>query len=175
MFSPGIHTLLEIALRTSVVYFLVLAGLRLSGKREVGQMTPFDLTLLLLLSNSVQNAMTGPDTSLSGGAVAAATLLILNYLVAELAGTNRRFRKLIQGQPSLLIHDGEVIAAHMAREHITMDALECAIREHGLASYKEAALAVLEVDGSISVLKYEDIQPTAQTHLAGRRRFIKKP
>jgi uncharacterized membrane protein YcaP (DUF421 family) len=173
MMSPGVYTLLQIALRTGVIYFLVLIGIRLSGKREVGQMTPFDLTLLLLLSNSVQNAMTGPDTSLAGGAVAAATLLILNYLVAELAGTNRRFRKLIQGQPSLLIHDGEVIAAHMAREHVTMDALECAVREHGITSYKEVALAVLEVDGSISVLKYEEIQPTAQNHLA-RRRFIKK-
>jgi uncharacterized membrane protein YcaP (DUF421 family) len=174
MFSTGAHTLLEIALRTGIVYFLVLAGIRLSGKREVGQMTPFDLTLLLLLSNSVQNAMTGPDTSLTGGAVAAATLLVLNYLIAELSGTNRRFRQLVQGQPSLLIHDGEVIAAHMAREHVSMDALECAVREHGVGSYKDVALAVLEVDGSISVLKYGDIQPTADNHLA-RRRFIRKP
>ncbi|HWZ81396.1 MAG TPA: YetF domain-containing protein [Terriglobales bacterium] len=173
MFSTGAHTLLEIALRTGIVYFLVLAGIRLSGKREVGQMTPFDLTLLLLLSNSVQNAMTGPDTSLTGGAVAACTLLVLNYLIAELSGTNRRFRQLVQGQPSLLIHDGEVIAAHMAREHVSMDALECAVREHGVGSYKDVALAVLEVDGSISVLKYGDIQPTADNHLA-RRRFIRK-
>jgi uncharacterized membrane protein YcaP (DUF421 family) len=174
MRSPGIHTLLEIALRTGVIYLLVLVGIRLSGKREVGQMTPFDLTLLLLLSNSVQNAMTGPDTSLAGGAVAAATLLLLNYLVAEVAGLNRRFRRFIQGQPSLLVHDGEVIESHMAREHISMDALQTALREHGVATYKDAALAVLEVDGSISVLKYDDIQPTAQNHLA-RRRFIKKP
>lgn len=173
MLSTGVHTLLEIALRTVAVYFLVLAGIRLSGKREVGQMTPFDLTLLLLLSNSVQNAMTGPDTSLGGGAVAAVTLLVLNYLVAELAGTNRRFRQLIQGQPSLLVHDGEIITAHMAREHVTMEALECAVREHGIMSYKEVALAILEVDGSISVLKYGDIQPSAENHLA-RRRYIKK-
>src|SRR5271169_6477952 len=82
------HTLLEIALRTGVIYCLVLLGIRISGKREVGQMTPFDLVLLLLLSNSVQNAMTGPDTSLAGGAIAATTLLILNYLVAELSGGN---------------------------------------------------------------------------------------
>lgn len=173
MLSPSAHTLLEIALRTGVIYLLVLIGIRLSGKREVGQMTPFDLTLLLLLSNSVQNAMTGPDTSLAGGAVAAATLLVLNYLVAEVAGVNRRFRRFIQGQPSLLVHDGEIIKAHMAREHISMDALQSALREHGVATYKDAALAVLEVDGSISVLKYDDIQPTAQTHL-GRRRFLKK-
>lgn len=171
---PGAHTLLEMVLRTGVIYLLVLIGIRLSGKREVGQMTPFDLTLLLLISNSVQNAMTGSDSSLAGGAVAAATLLILNYLVADVAGMNRRFRRLIQGHPSLLIHDGEIIASHMAREHVSMDALQTALREHGVATYQDAALAVLEVDGSISVLKYDDIQPTAQTHLA-RRRFLKKP
>src|ERR1043166_9800515 len=104
---PGAHTLIEILLRTVIVYTVVLLGVRLSGKREVGQMTPFDLTLLLLLSNSVQNAMTGPDTSLMGGAIAAGTLLVLNYLVAEVSVGNRRFRRLIQGQPSLLIHDGK--------------------------------------------------------------------
>jgi len=174
MTLPSPHILLEIAIRTSVIYLLVLIGIRLSGKREVGQMTPFDLTLLLLLSNSVQNAMTGPDTSLAGGAVAAATLLLMNYLVAEVSGGNRRFRKLIQGQPSLLVHDGQLIQAHMAKEHVSMDELERSLREHGLASYKDAALAVLEVDGSISVLKYDDIAAAASTHL-NRRRFLKKP
>jgi len=83
---PGGHVLLFIALRTTVIYAVVLLGMRLSGKREVGQMTPFDLTLLLLLSNAVQNAMTGPDTSVLGGVVAAGTLLLLNYLIAELTG-----------------------------------------------------------------------------------------
>src|SRR5208283_775065 len=173
MLPANLHTLVEIALRTGVIYLLVLVGIRISGKREVGQMTPFDLTLLLLLSNSVQNAMTGPDTSLAGGAIAATTLLIMNYLVAELSGGNRRFRKYIQGQPSLLVHDGEVIEAHMAKEHVSMDELQRALREHGVGSYKQAALAVLECDGSISVLKYDDIEPTASTHL-NRRRFLKK-
>ena len=96
MFPASASVLLNIAARTTVIYLLVLAGVRLSGKREVGQMTPFDLTLLLLLSNSVQNAMTGPDTSLVGGMVAATVLLILNYLIANLSGANRRFRKFIQ-------------------------------------------------------------------------------
>jgi uncharacterized membrane protein YcaP (DUF421 family) len=173
MLPPNVHTLVEIALRTGVIYCLVLLGIRISGKREVGQMTPFDLVLLLLLSNSVQNAMTGPDTSLAGGAVAATTLLILNYLVADVSGWNRRFRKYIQGEPTLLIHDGEIMAAHMAKEHVSMDELERALREHGVSTYKQAALAVLEVDGSISVLKYDDIEPTASTHL-NRRRFLKK-
>jgi uncharacterized membrane protein YcaP (DUF421 family) len=173
MLPPSAHTLLEIALRTGIIYLLVLIGIRISGKREVGQMTPFDLVLLLLISNSVQNAMTGPDTSLAGGAVAATTLLVLNYLVAEVSGGNRRFRKFVQGQPSLLVHDGQVIEAHMAKEHVSMDELERSLREHGLSSHKDAALAVLEVDGSISVLKYDDIEPTASTHL-NRRRFLKK-
>ena len=79
--------MVEIVLRTAMIYLVVLLGVRLSGKREVGQMTPFDLTLLLLISNSVQNAMTGPDTSLLGGIAAAITLLLLNYLVAEVSGT----------------------------------------------------------------------------------------
>src|SRR6516165_6384799 len=132
MLPASASVLLNIALRTLVIYLLVLIGVRLSGKREVGQMTPFDLTLLLLLSNSVQNAMTGPDTSLAGGAVAASTLLVLNYLVANLSGFNRRFRRLVEGQPTLLIHDGKTIESHMAREHVSMDELHRALREHGI-------------------------------------------
>ncbi len=172
-FFPGGSVLLQIVLRTGVIYLLVLIGVRLSGKREVGQMTPFDLTLLLLLSNSVQNAMTGPDTSLLGGVVAACTLLVLNYGVAAVSGSNRRLRRLIQGEPSLLIHDGKVIESHMARERVSMDELHRALREHGINSCEQVALAVLEVDGSISCLKYDEIKPDANTHLV-RRRFIQK-
>jgi uncharacterized membrane protein YcaP (DUF421 family) len=173
-FFPGTHVLLQIVLRTGVIYLLVLFGVRLSGKREVGQMTPFDLTLLLLLSNSVQNAMTGPDTSLMGGAVAAGTLLIFNYFVAEVSGANRRFRRLVQGEPSLLVHDGKVIEPHMEREHVSMDELHRALRERGINSCDQVALAVLEVDGSISCLKYDEIKPDANTHLVRRRGVQKK-
>src|SRR6201993_398950 len=102
------HTALEIVLRTSVVYVLILIGLRLTGKREVGQMTPFDLTLLLLLSNSVQNAMTGPDTSLLGGIAAASVLLVMNYVLGKISGRSRHVRKLIEGCPTLLIHNSSV-------------------------------------------------------------------
>src|SRR5437763_9809085 len=100
---PHWHVLGEIFVRTLVIYLVVLVGVRLSGKREVEQMTPFDLTLLLLLSNSVQNAMTGPDTSVIGGIAAASTLLILNYLVGTISGSSRRFRRVVEGEPSLLI------------------------------------------------------------------------
>jgi uncharacterized membrane protein YcaP (DUF421 family) len=170
---PGSNILLQIVLRTSVIYMLVLIGVRLSGKREIGQMTPFDLTLLLLLSNSVQNAMTGPDTTLAGGAVAASTLLVLNYMIAGVSGTNRQFRRFIEGQPTLLVHDGKIIDTHMVRERVSMDELHRALREHGINSCDQVALAVLEVDGSISCLKYDEINPNANTHLV-RRRFIQK-
>lgn len=161
------HALLEIALRTSVMYILVLVGIRLTGKREVGQMTPFDLTLLLLLANAVQNAMTGPDTSLLGGAAAAAVLLLLNFLLADLSGLNRRFRRMIQGSPTLLVHNGQPIVNHLGKEHISRDELERALREHGCNSCSDVALAVLEVDGAISVLKYDDVQE----HLRPQKRL----
>src|SRR5204862_7004119 len=109
------HVLVEIAARTAVIYGVVLIGVRLSGKRAVRQMTPFDLTLLLLISNAVQNAMTGSDSSLIGGVIAASTLLVLNYVVAEPSGANRRLRKVVQGQPSLLVLDGQAINAHKAK------------------------------------------------------------
>jgi len=167
------HSLLEVVIRTGVIYLFVLVGVRLSGKREVGQMTPFDLTLLLLLSNAVQNAMVGPDNSLVGGVVAAATLLTLNYFVAELSGANRRFRKFVQGSPTLLVHNGEVISAHMAREHVTVDELQRSLREHGISCIPEVALAVLEVDGSISILKYDDVPAQVATGHP-RLKFLQK-
>ena len=165
--------LLGIVGRTITVYLFILIGVRLSGKREVGQMTPFDLTLLLLLSNSVQNAMTGPDNSLMGGIVAAITLFLVNMLIAEYAGVNRRFRKFVQGSPSMLIHNGQVLMDHMAKEHVTMDELERSLREHSINSVKDVSIGVLEVDGSMSFLKYDDIPESVQPHK--RMKFLRKP
>jgi uncharacterized membrane protein YcaP (DUF421 family) len=169
---PSLPILAGIVVRTACIYMLVLAGVRLTGKREVGQMTPFDLVLLLLLSNAVQNAMTGSDTSLPGGAVAAVTLLVLNYAVAELSGANRRFRKLVQGSPSLLIHNGELLLPHLAKEHVTVDEVQRACREHGISNVSDVALGVLEVDGSISLLKYDDCPATI--HPPHRVKFLQK-
>ncbi len=166
------HTLAEIVVRTGCIYLLVLIGVRLTGKREVGQMTPFDLTLLLLLSNAVQNAMTGPDTSLAGGAIAAITLLAMNYVIAEVSGANRRFRKLVQGSPSLLVHNGELILPHLAKEHVTVDEVQRACREHGISNISDVALGVLEVDGSISLLKYDDV--AGSVHPQHRLKFLQK-
>jgi uncharacterized membrane protein YcaP (DUF421 family) len=113
-------------------------------------MTPFDLRLLLLVSNCVQNAMTAPDTSLVGGVVAASTPWLLNYIVGTLCGVNRGFRRVVEGEPSFLIHDGKTIQSEMAmaREQVNRDELERALREPGIAHVHEVAFAVLEVDGS---------------------------
>ena len=103
------RTLLEIAVRTTIIYVVVLVGIRLTGKREVGQLTPFDLVLLLLIANAVQNAMVGPDTSLTGGLLSAAVLIVANYVVA--AGRERVpiLRRAVQGSPTLLINDGKFV------------------------------------------------------------------
>lgn len=165
-------TLLLIAARTLIVYTALLLGLRLTGKREVGQMTPFDLVLLLLLSNAVQNAMTGPDTSVSGGIVAAITLLLANAFLTRLAGQRRQLRKWVEGTPRLLIHAGQVVSENLAKENLTVDELHQALREHGVASIADVGMAVLEVDGSISVLKKDELPNVVRPH--HRIRFIRR-
>ncbi len=149
----------NIALRTAVVYLVVLVGLRLAGKREIGQLTVFDLVVLLLIANAVQNAMVGPDTSLTGGVLAAVVLLILNAVVARLRLRWPRLRRIIEGSPTLLVLHGEVLIDHLRREGLDQDTLEAALREHGVAKVRDVEMAVLEIDGSISV-----VPVSAETH-----------
>ena len=156
--------MIEIILRTAVVYFVILLGIRLMGKREIGQMTPFDLALLLLISNAVQNAMTGPDTSVSGGIVAAATLLLLNAAVTRVVWKSQKMRTIVEGTPTLLIRHGKVIQEHLDKERVTVDTLTQALREHGVASIADVSVAVLEIDGSISVLKNEEVPSADRPH-----------
>lgn len=142
----------NIILRTVVVYAVILVGLRLAGKREIGQMTVFDLVVLLLIANAVQNAMVGPDTSLVGGILAAVVLLLLNTIVARLDLRWPRLRRFVEGSPTLLVLHGEVIADHLWREGLDKEMLETALREHGVADLNQVEMAVLEIDGSISVV-----------------------
>lgn len=142
----------NIILRTAIIYLVILIGLRLAGKREIGQMTVFDLVVLLLLANAVQNAMVGPDSSLAGGVLAAVVLLTLNAVVARLRLRWPGLRRIIEGSPTLLVLHGEVIAEHMRREGLDQETLEAALREHGLADLSDVEMAVLEIDGSISVV-----------------------
>jgi uncharacterized membrane protein YcaP (DUF421 family) len=151
MFSIAIPVW-DIVLRTTFVYVIILVGLRLAGKREIGQMTVFDLVVLLLLANAVQNAMVGPDTSLVGGIVAALVLLVLNSLVAQLRLRWPRLRRIVEGSPTLLVLHGEVITSHLRREGIDQETLEAALREHGVAEISGVEMAALEIDGSISIV-----------------------
>ncbi len=151
----------EIPLRTAIVYAIVLVGVRLAGKREIGQMTSFDLVLLLLLSNAVQNAMTGPDSSVIGGIEAAVTLFAVNVALVYVAFRNASVERGLTGRATLLINNGHVIRERLKREFITEDELMAALREHGVISAADVALAVLEVDGSISVIRREDLQSEA--------------
>jgi uncharacterized membrane protein YcaP (DUF421 family) len=161
---PGVGL---VAFRTAVVYLAILLGLRLAGKREVGQMTPFDLVLLLLLSNAVQNAMVGADSSLVGGLAAAAVLILLNLSVGRLAARNARLRRLVKGHARLLVNRGLPVQKNLEAEGIAREDLMQALREHGVATLEDVRLAVLEVDGTISVLKNDDV--TGDTHRPHRR------
>jgi uncharacterized membrane protein YcaP (DUF421 family) len=142
----------NISLRTVAVYLVVLVGLRLSGKREIGQMTVFDLVVLLLIANAVQNAMVGADTSLLGGIIAAIVLLLLNVIVARLDLRWPRLRRLVEGSPTLLVLHGEIITNNLRREGVDEETLKAALREHGVTDLVDVEMAVLEIDGSISVV-----------------------
>jgi uncharacterized membrane protein YcaP (DUF421 family) len=152
-------TLFEIAFRTGVVYLALLLGLRLTGKRQAGQMTPFDFLLLLLLANAVQNAMTGPDTTLAGGMVAAGTLFVLNIIVAWSVRRSARAEQFVEGTPTILIRHGQIITVNLTKEGITRDDLLRTLREHGIETVEEVRSAILEIDGTVSVIK-EDEMPT---------------
>ena len=141
-----------IVLRTVVVYFVILVGFRLSGKREVGQLAPYDFALILLIANAVQNAMVGPDTSLLGGLVAAVVLLVLNYLLGLAAARNRKVEKLLRGKAHILVLRGSLHPDALESEHVTHEDLLQALRAHGCCAIADCRLAVLEVDGSISVV-----------------------
>jgi uncharacterized membrane protein YcaP (DUF421 family) len=141
-----------IVFRTLVVYLFILAAFRLSGKREVGQLAPFDFALILLIANSVQNAMVGPDTSLVGGLVAAAVLVLANLALGRLASRNRKVERLLRGQARILVNRGHVHQDALRAENISHEELVQALRENGCATLADCRLAVLEVDGSISVI-----------------------
>ncbi len=156
--------LLDVALRTTVVYLALLVGLRLTGKRQLGQLSVFDLVLLLVIANAVQNAMVGPDTSVWGGLVAAGVLLVWHRIIGWVARRSRKVAKLLGGSPTLLIHDGHVLSDVLAHEGLTEAELLQALREHGIAAPADVRLAVLEPDGMISVIQYADVKPGARPH-----------
>src|SRR5205823_7512326 len=131
------HTLLNVAVRTSAVYFALLAGLRLTGTRQFGQMSTFDLVLLLIIANAVQNAMVGPDTSPAGGLVAAGVLIGWHRVIDWWRLRSRGVAKLLAGEGIMLVHDGKILQEHCVRAGITHDELRQALREHGVANVSD--------------------------------------
>lgn len=143
---------LDIAFRSLVVYAFMLIAIRLTGKKELSQLNTIDVVLILLISNAVQNAMVGNNTSLLGGLAAAAVLFILNYLLKKLIFKNNRIRELILEHPEILIHEGKLNFKKLSELGISDDELKEAMREHGIEYYKDVKLAIFEVDGNISVI-----------------------
>ncbi len=147
------ESLILIIISSLIVYLFIITAIRIFGKREISQLSVIDLVFILLISNAVQNAMVGGNISyLVGGLVAAATLFIANYFLGELFFKSKKFSKLIQGEPLMLVYDGKPNRKHLSQAKISEDELEAAIREHGVESISEVNLAVLERDGNISVL-----------------------
>jgi uncharacterized membrane protein YcaP (DUF421 family) len=142
----------EIVVRTMVVYITVLGLLRLAGKRELGQMSPADLVVILIIANAVQNSMNGGDVSLIGGLISAATLVVGNLLLGRFGRRIPILGRLVVEEPTLLVQDGEPIMENLEHEHVDVAEVEMAAREHGISDLDEVAAAVLEVDGSISII-----------------------
>ena len=146
----------ELIVRSGLVYAFLLILLRLTGKRQVGQLAPFDLVLLLVLSNAVQNSMNGGDNSLVGGLVSAVTLVLLNLLVGLATYRFRKLETFVEGRPTLLIHNGKTIPAALKQAQVTKHELDGALRQGGCVSVEEVHCAVLENNGAISVIPYRD-------------------
>ena len=151
MFHVG-TPLWEIALRTTIVYLVILVGLRLFGKRQLGQVSVGDLVMILLIANAVQNAMVGVDVSLIGGLTAALVLLVLNFLVVRGLGSTPLGERVLEGSPTLLVKDGRIMDAGLRKEGLAREEVEVAIREHGIADESGVRAAYLEPDGTISVI-----------------------
>ena len=145
----------EVAIRTAIVYLFLVVGLRLAGRREVGQMSILDLVVILIIANGVQNAMVGQNTTLIGGLVSAGTLIILDRTLDAVLRRNRRVARVLEGEPILLISGGRVLDRALGRASIERSELDAAVRAHGVASVHDVSLAVLETDGSISVIPRE--------------------
>jgi uncharacterized membrane protein YcaP (DUF421 family) len=149
---PDAHGIFLIIAKTVVIYLFLIAGLRLLGKRELGQMTIYDLVMIVVLGNAVQNAMINNDNTLCGGLISATTLLLLNRLFNMVIVHWKKAEQVMVGEPVLILKDGKLIDKAMKHEGVTRDQIMEALREHGFDRPDQASMAVLEVDGTISVL-----------------------
>ena len=140
-------------LRAVAIYALVMVLMRVSGKRAVGQFTPFDLVLLILIGNAVQNGINGGDNSLTGAAIMATTLIALNYGVAFVTSRSRKVEKFVEGEPVVLARNGKLFDGVLRRELVSREDFRESLRMNGVEDVSEVELALLETNGSISVVK----------------------
>jgi uncharacterized membrane protein YcaP (DUF421 family) len=160
-----------LVVRSAGIYLVLLVGLRVFGKREVGQFTLFDLVFVLLVANAVQPAMTGRDTTLGGGFVIIATLLSLNFLVSRLRVRYPIIERLLESKSVVVARAGHWLPDKLKREGITDDETLAALREHGIGSVIETKLVVLEADGSLSVVPKD---PSVARKRPRKVRFVKR-
>lgn len=154
---------LDIILRSAAVYFFMTIALRIFGKKELSQLNTADIILILLISNSVQNAMVGPDTSLWGGLVAALVLFIINFIIKKLIRKYKAFGELLLDKPEVLIHNGKLDFKALSKLDISNEELKEAMREHGVEHFTDVKLCMLEIDGTISIIS-EDKKNLKQSH-----------
>lgn len=159
---------LDIIIRSATVYFFMVIALRIFGKKELTQLNTADIILILLISNSVQNAMVGNNTSLWGGLAAATILFTINFVIKKLMYRYRGFSNFMQEKPEILIHDGNLDFKALSKLNISSDELKEAMREHGIEYFKDVKLAMLEIDGNISIIS--DLDNLRQTHYKRRIR-----
>ena len=158
---------LDVILRSAAVYLFMVVALRIFGKKELSQLNTADVVLILLISNSVQNAMVGSDTSLWGGLAAASVLFSINFILKKLMYRFKGLANLIQEKPEILIHDGTLDFKILSKLNITNDELGEAMREHGIENFKDVKLAMLEIDGNISIISGSEA--LKQTHYKRRK------
>jgi uncharacterized membrane protein YcaP (DUF421 family) len=161
---------LEIIVRALSVYIFMIIAIRIFGKKELAQLSVIDLVFILLISNAVQNAMVGPDTSLSGGLIAAGALFAANFTLKKLLYNNTRLNKLIQGESILLVYKGNIQLSNCKKAEISMEELEAASREHGVKDIQHVDLAMLEVDGNISIIS-NDFKDKSKIEFSKKHRF----
>ena len=163
---------IELVVRTTIIYLLFLVALRISGKRELGQFTLFDLALVLLAANALQPAVTGPDQSITGGVVILITIFSLNRLVAQARLRIPLVRRLLEFTPTVVGRDGQWLTDQVRKQELDLDDLDAALHEHGLERVEQVKVATLEEDGSISIVPREsDDNPAARRR---RRRYKRR-
>lgn len=163
---------LKIIFSSIAVYLFIIIAIRLFGKKELAQLSIIDLTFILLISNSVQNAMVGSDSSLAGGLVAASSLFVVNYLFKYLLYRFPKLSNIVQGADILLIYKGQLNEHNMAKARITREEIVEAVREHGVSEIRDVDLAVLETDGNISIISNEYKHQTIRKR-KGRNKVMK--